>query len=159
MSTVEIDTPKARPFGQSDTYDKNLLRPTFKGFHYKFTLLLPLTERAPGSRILMPVFGRTEQDMLETLFTDDFHGYSHSNLKGPFVEGKWKEDDISKPAFNKHARYEVYSLRGNEPLNYFTELKARLHQYAEVELKIGQKEIVIEQHEVNFISEPFMLRV
>ena len=91
--------------------------------------------------------------MLEKLFLRDFDGVTYSrDAKHPLLEGVWKNIRTDENTVNKHALYEVYSQRNNKVIEYFKELKTRLHTYAEKELSMKQEVIVIEQTEITFVS-------
>ncbi|MDE1871204.1 MAG: hypothetical protein KGI06_03110 [Candidatus Micrarchaeota archaeon] len=140
----------SRPFGQGD-YDKNLLQPTFKDFQYKFVAFLPMSESTLGSNKKKQVFSKEDLGELGRLFNDDFGGFTLGR-ESPSSLGQWI--DISKNVIvNEHARFEVFSQRTREALNYFDELKERLHIRAE---KLGaiQDIILIEQSEVTFAIKP-----
>lgn len=141
---------KNRPFGQG-IYDKNLLQPTFTDFQYKFVVFLPMSESALGSNKQKQVFSKDDLGELGRLFNDDFGGFTLGK-EAPSSLGQWI--DISKNIIvNEHARFEVFSQRTREALNYFDELKERLHIRAE---KLGTKQdiILIEQSEVTFAIKP-----
>jgi hypothetical protein len=74
------------------------------------------------------------------------------SIETPSSVGQWI-DARKKVIVNEHARFEVYSQRTREALNYFDELKERLHIRAE---KLGAKQdiILIEQSEVTFAIKP-----
>lgn len=143
---------KSRPFRQG-IYDKKLLVPTWKDFHYKFTLFLPLTESTLGSnKPPKEVFLREDQENLKKLFLEDFDGVSYAK-ETPSKVGRWPKGRTRRTIVNEHALFEVYSQRTREALNYFDELKERLEIRAK-ELGAKQDIIVIDQSEVAFARKP-----
>jgi len=154
MNNTPNDKSNDRPFGQSN-YDKKLLVPTWKDFHYKFILFLPLTESTFGSSE-PPKQVFLEQDLrkLDKLFLADFEGFTH-RIANPSEIGQWPMLIAAKQEIiiNEHAQYTVYSQRTRAALNYFDELKERL-EIRTVELGAKQDIIVIDQSEVNFSTKP-----
>lgn len=148
-----VEKSDNRPFGQRE-YQTELFKPTFEGYHFKFTLLLPIYEYKIGQESSSKeVFRSKELDMLEKLFLRDFDGVTYSrDAKHPILEGVWKNIRTDENTVNRHALYEIYSQRHDKVIEYFKELKTRLHTYAEKELNMKQDVIVIEQTEVTFIS-------
>lgn len=140
---------------QSDKYDKKLLEPTFKDFHYKFILLLPVSEYTLGStEPAKEIFKNEDLKGVEQLFRSDFGGFTHQrSVVDPSTEGQWIKGTTNETIVNEHAMYQIYSARTREALNYFDELKERLHVRAE-ELGAKQDIIVIEQSEVTFAIKP-----
>jgi len=141
-----------RPFGQG-VYNKKLLVPTWKDFHYKFTLFLPLTESTMGSNE-PPKQVFTTQDLynLNKLFLEDFEGVTQGK-EDPSKIGRWPKGRTKRTIVNEHAIFEIYSQRTREALNYFDELKEKLEIRA-VELGAKQDIIVIDQSEVTFATKP-----
>jgi hypothetical protein len=83
----------------------NLIRPTFDGPHYKFTLLIPVTEKFEEEKTVRPVFTQDDIDELEIKFDAELIGATIS--KGP-IRGSWR-NDYGKVVFNQHVRFEVYT--------------------------------------------------
>jgi hypothetical protein len=147
-----------RPFGQRK-YPEAHLKPTFSGYHYKFTLLLPISERTIGEDIsIKTVFTQEDLNELRRLFRDDFGGstVSRNTTGGEGTEslwkGEWRDTETQKTVVNEHARYEIYSRREPDAIQYFTELKARLLIWSKKERNAEQKDIVVEVIEVSFIT-------
>ena len=156
-SKAKEDTSK-RPFGQKE-YPTELLRPTFRGVHYKFIILLPTKERRAEDEKPKPVFIDEDLGELRKLFRSDFGGYTElQSATGPLVSGEWVESGTEKIVFNEHMRYEIYSLPSKIAVDYITELKMHLKQYAKDIRKAEQSEIVIERSDVDFVSDPLELR-
>jgi hypothetical protein len=145
-----VATVQKRPFEQGK-YSKKRLMPTFKDFHYKFTLKLPMSEYTLGStEPSKPVFLQEDLDNLDKLFRNDFGGFTRK-IETPSEFGQW--NSAKEIIVNEHAIYEIFTARTREALNYFDELKERLHIRAE-KLGVKQDIIVIEQHEITFSTKP-----
>ena len=140
-----------RPFGQS-VYDTGLLKPTLEGLHYKFTMLLPVTEFPAGKeRESKIVFTYEDLGEIRNLLRKDFGGVTYSlEGKHPLLQGDWigKKGDV---VVNEHMLLEVYAQKNNTAVEYFTELKARLLKHVKDVRNVEQEEIVIEQAIVDFI--------
>ncbi|MDE1874270.1 MAG: hypothetical protein KGI04_04105 [Candidatus Micrarchaeota archaeon] len=150
-SKAKEDVSK-RPFGQP-RYDVSHLMPTFRGPHYEFVILLPVTEQEVGSKEEIHVFTDEDMSELKKLFRDDFGGSTiPPNTQGPLVSGEWVEKKANRIVINEHARCEVYSLPTTEALDYFVKLKAGLEKHARDVRRAPQEEIVIKQSEVSFVS-------
>jgi len=142
----------SRPFGQG-IYRKELLRPTFDEFNYKFRVLLPVSEYTLGSsKPPRPVFLSEDLRNLDRLFREDFGGLTRPMIT-PSAVGQYIIGTTKKTVANEHAIYEVFSLRTREALNYFVELKERLEIRSE-ELGAKQDIVAIEQNEVTFAARP-----
>ena len=116
-------------------------RPTFEGYHYKFSVLLPtLVIRNSGKQ--EQIFTKQDFKNLNTRFDNDFGGFTRLKVAGEWVNTQ-KEIIV-----NEHMRYDIYSRRHDKSIDYFKELKDQLELYK------GEKIIVIEQSEVTFISRP-----
>lgn len=140
-----------RPFGQRE-YDTSLLKPTLEGLHYKFTMLLPVTEFPAGKKKeSKPVFTHEDLSEIRNLLRKDFGGVTYS-LAGehPLLQGDWigKRGDV---VVNEHMLFEVYAQKNSKTVEYFTELKARLLKHVKETRKMEQEEIVIELAVVDFI--------
>lgn len=154
---VTVRKASQRPLVEGD-YNAEALRPTFSGYHNKFTVLLPISERVIGEGGKgRKVFSNDDIDELEKLFVDTFGGFTRSSRKHPLLEGNWTNDLTKKTITNKHALYEIYTQQSTEAIAYFRDLKRGLHRRAKAR-GMGQDIIVIEQTEVTFISEPVKLR-
>ena len=105
--------PSSRPFEQS-RYDLNNISPTFNGPHYKFIIVLPVTEKFEGEKDFRPVFTIRDLSKLEDLFDDDFGGVTMN--KGP-VKGSWRDDSEGKICINEHVRLEIYTKCILTPMN------------------------------------------
>jgi len=123
-----------------------LLKPTFEDYHYKFSLLLPLSAQIiyPRKEPLKKVFKTGDFEKLEVLFDDDIGGYTKvASKKDPMI-GAWLTPD-EKIVINEHAQYEIYTQRHPKAIEWFRTLKQNLEVYKE------QKVLVIEQTEVTFV--------
>lgn len=146
----------ARPFAQGK-HNLELFKPTFEGPHYKFTLLIPVTERFLGDKVEKKVFTTEDLEKLADLFDKDFGGATYFEAKGtpksrtPSVRGDWVDGESGKIVINWHARIEVYTKKHPDAMAYFTELKARLLLHAEETRQMKQEEILIECAEVSFV--------
>jgi hypothetical protein len=140
-----------RPFGQSKKYDFNLLKPTLDGPHYKFSILLPVVEFYPEQKNEFKfVFTKNDLEDLQDLLRTDFGGVTYStDVKHPLIQGDWidKNGDV---VANKHMRFEVYTQKNVEAVEYFVELKARLLKHVKDVRHMEQEDIVIERLEVDF---------
>jgi len=145
MPTLEKNNN--RPFGQR-AYNPDLLRPTFSDYHYKFILIIPISESVIGRIESKPVFKEEDLRDLEKLFRSDFGGYSIPKQ----IDGQW-DNPNKEIVSNEHVRYDVYSQRNKLAIDYFTELQQRLHIRA-VERDAKQDIIVVEQIEITFINKP-----
>jgi hypothetical protein len=142
----------SRPFGQG-IYRRELLRPTFDEFNYKFRILLPVSEYTLGSaKPPKPVFLSIDLRNLDKLFREDFGGLTRPMIT-PSAIGQYIMGTTEKTVANEHAIFEVFSLRTREALNYFVELKERLEIRSE-QLGAKQDIIAIEQSEVTFAARP-----
>ncbi|MCW6159644.1 MAG: hypothetical protein LVQ95_00960 [Candidatus Micrarchaeales archaeon] len=156
MVGVEKGRTSSRPFGQGN-YNLDLFRPTLEGPHYKFTLLLPVTEKVTGEKGEKAVFTSKDLEKLGDLFNADFGGATYLETKGapprkaPSVRGDWMDNNKNKVVVNWHARIEVYTRQHPDAIAYFTELKARLLEHAEKVRQMKQDEIVIERVSVDFV--------
>jgi hypothetical protein len=129
-----------------EKYEIESLKPTFRGWHFKFSFLLPRTSQvvAPKREPLKIVFTKEDFDKLEERFYKHFEGFTHFvNVKSSIVGG-WISPN-KKTVINKHDRYEVYTQRREEAVEYFKKLKEDL------EKKKKQMIIIIEQMEVTFV--------
>jgi hypothetical protein len=148
---VGRETVSKRPFNQSK-YDTRLLRPTLEGEHYKFTILLPVTEFPAGKKDeSKPVFTDLDLVALRKLFTRDFGGVTYTeDIKHPLLRGEWI-DKTGRTVVNEHVQFEIYSQRNQTAIRYFTELKIRLMQHVKEVRHMEQEEIIIEKAGVGFI--------
>ncbi len=148
---VGIESAGKRAFGQTK-YDISLLRPTLEGEHYKFTILLPVSEFFIGKKdVSKTVFTDDDVGALRDLIRKDFDGITYSfGAKSPSTQGDWI-DRKGKIVVNEHVLFEVYTQKTEKAVAYFTELKARLLIHAKEVRKMEQEDIVIEQREVTFI--------
>ena len=113
-----------RPFGQSKYSIKDLKIEELIGYAYKFSLLLPLTEK--GKRIFSPV----EQENLRTLFRKDFGGCTWTQgITHPLLAGEYI-DENGVCILNEHARFEVYAKQNDLVIRYFQELERNLIKYS-----------------------------
>lgn len=134
----------ARPFGQSK-YNANVLQiEDLIGYAYKFSLLLPVTEKGRS------IFSSEEEDKLRTLFEKDFGGYTCTKgVTHPLVTGGYI-DKTGTPVTNEHTRFEVYAKPTESTTTYFKELEKNLIKYSKniitkrVEDYEGEKKILIE---------------
>ncbi len=156
MVGVEKEGTSSRPFGQGK-HNLELFKPTFEGPHYKFTLLVPVTEKFVGERVEKNVFTGADLEKLGDLFDQDFGGATYFEAKGtpkkrvPSVRGDWVDNQSGKIVINWHARIEVYTRQHPDAMNYFIELKARLLLHAEDVRQMKQDEILIERVDVSFV--------
>lgn len=65
-------------------------------------------------------------------------------LASPLLRGSWV-DKNGLPVVNNHARYEVYTLRHNNAMEYFKRLRRTLEEHS------GEKIIVVEQTEITIV--------
>lgn len=113
---------KERPFEMPE-YNPELLaalRPTFNTYHYKFTLLLPLSAKIiePNPEPLKRVFQKDDFRKLQRLFDDDFWGFtSYKSIKASIV-GHYL-NPMQKLVINEHALYEIYTQRHPKAIAYF----------------------------------------
>ncbi len=141
-----------RPFDQRE-YGAALLKPTFEGDHYKFTLLLPVTEKSEERKVSRNVFTEADLKELKRLFRDDLGGATYFELNGPPpIQGDWI-DKKGKVVVDWHIRIELYTKKHERALGYFEELKARLLQHAREVRQMEQEDIVIERATVNFVPQ------
>ncbi len=154
-------------------------KPLLEGYHFKFTLLLPISEEKMIPRRPFPtewsIFTSKDLDALESHFEKHLGGYasfrykarySKKDLKSlpkeflpflpetpvgvphilasPTIRGAWINKK-KKTIVNKHARYEVYTLRHNNSMEYFKKLRRILEEHSK------EKIIVIEQSEVTIV--------
>ena len=148
-----MDKKKDRPFGQSTNYDFNRLRPLWIGYHHKFILLIPISESILDEDVSKPVFIEEDLNNLKRLFRADFGGLSRpKDMKGALIEGEWFQDGTKNTIVNEHARFDIYTQRNEDSVEYFRELKERLHKHVRDVRKADQDIIVIEQSEVVFVS-------
>ena len=141
----------ARPFGQR-VYDLHNFRPTLTGPHYKFTLLLPVSEKEDGQEKPVEVFTDSDLKGLKRLFREDFGGGTYFEVEGaPPIHGDWIGQN-GKVVVDWHVRMDVYTKRHEGAIEYFTELKSRLLRHAKEVRHAEQEEIVIEINEtVSFV--------
>jgi len=139
-------TSSSRSVGRCE-HNLELLRPTFMGPHYKFTLLLPVTEKFEGEKTFRPVFTQKDVDDLERKFDKELNGVTIS--KGPIM-GSWR-NDYGKVVLNQHVRLEVYTKLDAKAIEHFGELKVELLLRARTEKKMPQEDIVIEWTTVDFV--------
>jgi hypothetical protein len=136
-----------RPFGQRDFGPG--LRPTFRDDHYKFTILVPVTEQVENEKP-KTVFTETDIQELRKLFQRDFGGYTESSqLRQPVWRGEWTDTESQVTTANEHVRFEIYSLKNPRALEYFHELADRLKALSQK--RVPQQEILIEVVEVLFV--------
>lgn len=134
-------------FGQRPPDPPDLLKPSLEGHHYKFTLLIPITEQVPAKdEAPKPVFTEEDLEELKGLFQRDFGGFREPSI----ITGQWRDDEKDEIVVNQNARYEVYSSQIPRALGYFSELKARLIDYSKK--RVFQKDILIEVQEVTVVS-------
>ncbi len=139
-----------RPFGQRE-YRLEFSRPTLAGDHYKFTILLPVTEKVEGQRGSKEIFTDSDIRDLKRLFRQDLGGATYFELKGPPpIQGDWvdKRGDV---VIDWHVRMEIYTKKHKVAITYFEELKARLLKLAKEIRQAEQEEIVIERTSVSFV--------
>ena len=141
-----------RPFGQREYDDLKLFKPTLKGPHYKFTILLPVTERLVREKKEKEVFTTEDLDMLIDLFCKDFRGETtYEEVKGPpKIRGYWVGEGGER-VINGHVRMEVYTKQHPRAIEYFEELKARLLEHVDRVRHMKQEEIVIERDRLDFV--------
>jgi len=109
-------------------------------------MLLPLTGKiiTPKLEPLKVVFEKEDFRKLQELFDDDFGGSTlFGNIRKPII-GRWEDSD-KQIYINKHARFEVYTLRHDKAIEYFEILKENLEAIKKELI------IVVEQNEVTFI--------
>ena len=135
MQTTEKNSE--RPFDQSK-YGTRAFKPTLEGYHYKFSLLLPISVIRNGRE--EQVFRDDDFKELNKLFDEDFGGFTNFKV----LEGEWI-DPQKETIVNRHVRYEIYSRRHDKAIEYFKELKENLQIFKD------EKAIIIEQAEVTFV--------
>jgi len=168
-----------RKLGVFRTSYTSVFKPVLDGYHFKFTLLLPISEekkipRRPFS-IEKSIFTPTDLDTLETHFEKHLGGYTSfrykvkysdeelKNIPKPFLQflpetpigvphilasptirGAWINKK-KKTIVNRHVRYDIYTLRHNNAMEYFKKLRRILEGHSR------EKIIVIEQGEVTIV--------
>ncbi len=148
---VGIEKAK-RPFAQRE-YSAMLLRPTFEGDHYKFTILLPVSEKPEGQTVSKDVFTDTDLKELKRLFREDLGGATYFELKGPPpIQGDWV-DKRGEVVVDWHVRIELYTKKSERAMVYFKELKARLLLHVKEVRQMEQEDIVIERTKVSFVPQ------
>lgn len=126
-----------RPFNQP-YYGASGFKPDFKGFHFKFSVLVPIIEIRDGKR--KRIFTSEDLTKLNDLFDQDFKGWTSTKR----IAGEWvgpKKEVVP----NEHIKYEIYTKRHERAIEYFRELKENLEEQK------GEDIIVIEQTEVTFM--------
>ena len=152
MAGIEKGKVDSRPFGQRDYPDIGVFKPTFAGSHYKFTLLLPVSERFVEENISKKVFVDEDIDNIKALFRTDFGGHTtYFEVQGPPpIRGEWVDPKNGKIVIDWHVRIEAYTRRHERAVEYFDELKARLLRHVRDVRHMEQEEIIIERAKVNF---------
>jgi hypothetical protein len=134
-----IQKGNSSSFGQP-IYGTRVFKPTFEGYHYKFSVLLPTAVIRGGKQD--QVFTKQDFKKLSIRFDNDFGGFTQHKVVGEWINPQ-KEIIV-----NEHMRYEIYSRRHDKAVEYFKDLRDQLELYK------GEKIIVIEQSEVTFVSRP-----
>lgn len=140
-----------RPFGQSKYNTNELQIEKLSGYAYKFSLLLPITEKGKF------IFSSQEEEEMRTLFEEDFGGYTCTQgVTHPLVMGGYIDENGIR-VLNEHTRFEAYTKQTDLAIRYFEELERNLIKYSEnviakrVENYKGEKKILIELTSVKLL--------
>ncbi|MDE1870739.1 MAG: hypothetical protein KGI06_00680 [Candidatus Micrarchaeota archaeon] len=181
MTTKILDKEKSfkKRLGVFKIPYTNTFKPVLEGYHFKFTLLLPISEEKKILRrpfaVEKSIFTPADLDTLEMHFEKHLGGYtsfrykvkySEDELKNipkaflpflpetpigiphilasPTIRGAWINKE-KKTIVNRHVRYDVYTLRHNNVMEYFKKLRRILEEQSR------EKIIVIEQAEVTIV--------
>jgi hypothetical protein len=156
------------------SYTKDF-KPTLEGYHFRFDILLPITEQTKrfGKVTEKSIFNDLDLNKIEKHFNRHFGGhtssvhkrYSKEDLQKipkellPFlveipigvphvltsssIKGSWVNEN-GDLIVNKHARYEVYTLRHNNAMEYFKKLRKILEEHSKEKIIMAvQAEVTI----------------